>query len=143
MRALGVDLGSRRIGLALSDSEGRLATPLEVLKRSGSMAADHAAIATVVAERQVETVVVGLPLSLDGSAGPAALAVRSEVGRLAKAVDVPVTTCDERLSTAEAERSLRACPPGRAKQRQVVDMVAAAVILQAWLDTRRNQPETT
>ena len=140
MRALGVDLGTRRVGLALSDSDGRVATPLEVLERSGSEAQDHAAIAAVAAEREVEILVVGLPLSLDGSMGPAARAARAEVGRLATAVDVPVETHDERLTTASAERHLRSGEVKVARRRQVVDMVAAAVLLQSWLDGRHKAP---
>ena len=138
MRALGVDLGTRRLGLALSDSYGRIATPLEVLERSGSEAQDHAAIAAVAAERQVEVIVVGVPISLDGSMGPAARAARGEIGRLAAAVGVPVETCDERLSTAAAEQHLRLGEVKGARRRQVVDMVAAAVLLQSWLDARRD-----
>ena len=126
------------MGLALSDSEGRLATPLEVLERSGSEAQDHAAIAAVAAERQVEVVVVGLPISLDGTMGRAARAARAEVGRLAAAVGVPVETCDERLSTAEADRRLRLGEVKGSRRRQVVDMAAAAVILQSWLAARRD-----
>lgn len=141
MRALGVDLGTRRVGLALSDSDGRVATALEVLERSGSEAQDHAGIAAVAAEREVEIVVVGLPLSLDGSMGPAARAARAEVGRLAAAVDVPVETFDERLTTASAERHLRSGEVKGARRRQVVDMVAAAVLLQSWLDARRWAPD--
>ncbi|MYI56447.1 MAG: Holliday junction resolvase RuvX [Acidimicrobiia bacterium] len=142
MRALGVDLGTRRVGLALSDSEGRIATPLEVLERSGSEAQDHAAIAAVAAERDVEVVVVGLPISLDGTMGPAARATSAEVGRLTTAVGVPVETCDERLSTAAADRQLRLGDVKRSRRRQVVDMAAAAVILQSWLDARRDATPT-
>lgn len=142
VRALGVDLGTRRVGLALSDSEGLIATPLEVLKRSGSEAQDHAAIAAVAAERDVEVVVVGLPVSLDGSMGPAARAARAEIGRLAAAVGVPVVTSDERLSTAAAERQLRLGEVKGSRRRQVVDMAAAAVILQSWLDARRDTTPT-
>ena len=143
MRALGVDLGTRRVGLALSDSDGRVATPLEVLERSGSEAQDHAAIAEVATEHGVDVVVVGLPISLDGSMGPAARAARAEVGRLAAAVGVPVQTCDERLSTAEAQRHLEMAEVRGSRRRQVVDMVAAAVLLQSWLDARRHEPPIT
>ena len=143
MRALGVDLGTRRVGLALSDSEGRIATPLEVLERTGSEAQDHAAIAAVAAERNVAVVVVGLPISLDGSMGPAARAARAEIGRLSAAVGVPVETCDERFSTAAAGRHLDRGEVRGSKRRQVVDMVAAAVLLQSWLDARRHEPRAT
>ena len=129
--------------MALSDSDGRVATPLEVLERSGSEAVDHAAIAAVVAERQVEVVVVGLPLSLDGSMGPAARAARSETRRLAAVVGVAVETCDERLTTTSAERHLRSGEVKGARRRDVVDMVAAAVLLQSWLDARRHSHRVT
>lgn len=131
------------MGLALSDSGGLVATPLEVLERSGSEAQDHAAIAAVAAERQVEVVVVGLPLSLDGSTGPAARAARAEIGRLAATVGVPVETCDERLTTVSAERHLRSGDVKGPRRRQVVDMVAASVLLQSWLDARRAQDRAT
>ncbi|MCY3786994.1 MAG: Holliday junction resolvase RuvX [bacterium] len=143
MRALGVDLGTRRIGLALSDSGGLVATPLEVLERCGSEARDHAAIAEVAAERDVAVLVVGLPISLDGSMGPAARAARAEIARLEAAVGVPVETCDERFSTAAAEQRLDMGEVRGPKRRQVVDMVAAAVLLQSWLDARRRQPRAT
>ena len=143
VRALGVDLGTRRVGLALSDSEGRIATPLEVLERTGSEAQDHAAIAAVAAEREVAVVVVGLPISLDGSMGPAARAARAEIGRLSAAVGVPVETCDERFSTAAAGRHLDRGEVRGSKRRRVVDMVAAAVLLQSWLDARRHEPRAT
>ncbi len=131
------------MGLALSDSEGLLAIPLEVLERSGSEAQDHGAIAAVAAERQVEMVVVGLPISLDGTMGPAARAVKAEAGRLAATVGVPVVTCDERLSTAAAEQQLRLGEVKGSRRRQVVDMAAAAVILQSWLDARREVTPVT
>ncbi len=139
MRALGVDLGSRRIGLAICDSRGLLALPLKVLERCGSEAGDHAAIAEVAAERGVEHVVVGMPISLDGSTGPAAAAVAAEVDRMKDALDVPVHTQDERLSTAAAERSLRSGDLSGRRRREVVDMVAATILLQTWLDSRSNR----
>ena len=131
------------MGLALSDSGGLVAIPLEVLERSGSEAQDHAAIAAVVAEHHVEVVVVGLPLSLDGSMGPAARAAQAEIGRLAAAVGVPTETCDERLTTVSAERHLRSGAVKGPRRRQVVDMVAAAMLLQSWLDARRNSDRAT
>ena len=140
VRALGIDLGTRRVGLALSDSGGLLATPLEVLQRSGTEAGDHAAIAAVVAELEVEVVVVGLPLSLDGSTGVSARAAQAEADRLARALGVPVVTHDERLTTVSAEQHLRSGQVKGRRRRQVVDMVAAAVLLQSWLDANRNTP---
>ena len=141
-RVLGVDLGARRIGLALSDPLGIVAGPLKVLQRTGDRAADHAAILREAAENEASVIVVGLPLSLGtGRAGPAARETLAEVAELsdrAGAAETPVTveTCDERLTTVTAQRSL-ATGGVRAKDRRaVVDKVAAAVMLQSWLDGR-------
>ena len=137
MRALGVDLGSRRIGVALSDSGGTLATPYETVQRSGDVARDHRRLLELAAEAEVECIVVGLPLSLDGTLGPAAEGVLAEVDQLRRATSLPVETYDERLTTVTADRLLR--QGGRKKgkaRRQVVDKTAAAVLLQAWLDGR-------
>ena len=132
MRALALDLGSKRIGVALSS--GTLATPYEVLARSGSRARDHRSVAEHVAETEAEVVVVGLPLSLDGTVGPAARGVLAEVADLRRALPVPVETWDERLSTVTADRSLMEQQMRAQARRRVVDKVAAAVFLQAWLD---------
>lgn len=134
-RALGVDLGSKRIGLAISDSAGRVATPYEVLARSGDEGRDHARIAAVAEEIEATTVVVGLPLSLDGGLGPAARSALEEAERLAKVVGAPVVTFDERLTTVTAERDLMAQRMRGQARRRVVDKVAAAVLLQSWLDS--------
>lgn len=134
MRALGLDLGSRRIGVSVSDSAGTVATPVETLERSARPVDDHRSIAGLVAEWEAEIVVVGLPLSLNGTTGPAARAVLDEAARLAETVAVPVVTHDERLSTVSAERSLVAQRMAGPARRRVVDQLAAAVILQAWLD---------
>lgn len=133
-RAIGLDLGSRRIGVALCDSAGTLATPYEVVRRSGDRARDHREILRLADEAGAEAVVVGLPLSLDGSVGPAATAILDEVEELRVALGLPVVTWDERLSTVEAHRRLRAAGVGGRKGRRVVDQVAATVILQSWLD---------
>lgn len=134
MRAIGVDLGSKRVGVALSAST--LATPYEVVQRSGDKARDHRRIAELVEEAGATVVVVGLPLSLDGSVGPAAQRVLDEVDAMAPVVGVPIETWDERLSTVTAEQSLREQNVKGRARRDVVDMVAAAVILQAWMDAR-------
>ena len=136
MRALGLDLGSRRIGVAVSDRDGRVATPVETLVRATGHALDHEAIAALVAELEAEVVVVGLPLSLDGTTGPAAQAVLDEVGELTRALPVPVETVDERFTTVTAAQQLRdAGVRGRTKTR-VIDQAAATVLLQAWLERR-------
>lgn len=134
MRAIGLDLGERRIGVALSDSQGRLATPYEVIVRSGDRQRDHERIAALVAETDAEVVVIGLPLSLDGSMGPAALAADTEAAELRRLLAVNVATWDERLTTVEAERRLRSTHLRGKERRRVVDQVAATVVLQSWLD---------
>lgn len=139
MRAIGLDLGSVRIGVAVSDSGGSLALPSATLVRSGSWTEDHSRIAGLVAENEAEVVVVGLPLSMDGSAGPAARRTRKELVHLQRSLPVPVEAYDERLSTVAANRSLQSAGLDAARSRQHVDEVAAAVILQAWLDHRRSQ----
>jgi putative Holliday junction resolvase len=137
LRVVGLDLGGRRIGVAVSDAAGTVATPHSVLERDGDPARDHAAVAALVAELGAARVVVGLPLSLDGTEGPAAAAVRDEVVQLAAALPVPVDVHDERLSTVTAERALRAQKVRPRDRRRAVDQVAAAVILQSWLDVSR------
>jgi putative Holliday junction resolvase len=138
-RALGIDLGERRIGIALSDSAGTLATPYEVVPRSGDRARDHQRLADLAEETGAEVVVVGLPLSLDGTRGPSAIRVEAEVEELRRRLDAPVETWDERLSTVEAERRLRSAGVRGRRRRHVVDQVAATVILQSWLDATRSR----
>ncbi len=143
MRVAGIDLGTRRIGIAVSDDRGRVATPYAVLTRTDDPAADRAAVAAVVRDLGAELVVVGLPLSLDGTVGPAARWAGEEADALAAVLDVPVELHDERLSTVTALRSGgKAVPrraggsrrPGRPHRRRPVDDQAAAVMLQSWLD---------
>ena len=131
-RVLGLDLGTRRIGVAVSAAT--IATPYSVLESSADRSADHAAIAALVDELGAERVVVGLPLSLDGKMGPAARAAAEEAEILGDVLAVPVETYDERLTTVTADRSLSSLGLSGQARRRVVDKVAAAVILQAWLD---------
>lgn len=137
MRAVGIDLGSRRIGVATSDATGTLASPFTVLQRSGDRTRDHRAIAEVVAEVEAERVVVGLPLSLSGDHGPAARAALAEIDELRTALPVPVESYDERLTTVSADRSMMEMRMKADARRRVVDKVAAAVMLQSWLDSRK------
>lgn len=133
-RVVGIDFGARRIGVAVSDADQRVATPFETIKRVGDRTVEHGRIAEIVEEIAAVAVVVGLPRSLDGSDGPAVALVRSEIRGLAKRLRIPIEEYDERFTTVEAERSLRAGGTrGRAK-RDVIDQVAAAVLLQGWLD---------
>ena len=136
MRVLGIDLGSKRIGIATSDRSGTIATPYTVLNRCGSMGGDHRNIAKMVVEEEVEAVIVGLPLNMDGSEGKAAQAARVEAARMATVVGVPVHVHDERLTTVEADRVLMEQKMNAQARRRVVDKVAAAVMLQSWLDTQ-------
>jgi putative holliday junction resolvase len=136
MRVLGLDLGTKRIGVAVSDRSGTIASPLVVLERGRSRAADHARIAELVSAEEAERVVVGLPISLSGADGPAARAARKEAAALATVVGVPVETHDERLTTVTAERRLAERGVRGQRRRAVVDKAAAAVILQSWLDAR-------
>lgn len=137
-RAIGLDLGSRRIGVAVSDRSGTIASPLRVIARSGSVRHDHRTIAVLVAEEEAEVVVVGLPRNMDGSEGRSAKAARSEATALASVVGVPVVLYDERRTTAIAQRAMIAGGRRRAARRQLIDQAAAAVILQDWLDSRRS-----
>lgn len=146
MRVLGLDLGAKRIGVAISDSDRKVATPIEVVprtaraRRSGNRAGNedraavHRAIAALVEEWEAGLVVVGLPLSLSGEVGPAASGVLDEVAQLRATLSVPVETYDERLTTVTADRSLMEQGLRADERRRVVDKVAAAVLLQAWLD---------
>ena len=142
MRALGIDLGSKRIGVALSTSDGAMATAYEVVERSRDRVRDHRAIADLAADTGAERLVVGLPLSLDGSDGPAATAARAEADELAAATGLPVELWDERLTTVTADRDLAGAGLDARGRRRVVDKVAAAVMLQAWLDHRRTAGAT-
>jgi putative holliday junction resolvase len=137
-RVLGLDLGRRRVGVAVSDGDRRVASALVVLTRSATHDQDHAELAGVVAETGANLVVVGLPLSLSGRAGPAAREVEAEVAELQRALPVPIELCDERYSTVVADRSLRVGGRKTPARREVVDKVAAAGILQTWLDRQRN-----
>jgi putative Holliday junction resolvase len=139
-RALGVDLGARRIGIAVSDSAGTLATPRGTLARTGDPERDRRALVDLVVEEEAVVVVVGHPLSLDGSRGPAARAAEEEATALLgmlEAHGVRVELFDERLTTVSAHQALTAGGTKGRDQRAVVDQTAAAVMLMAWLDGRR------
>jgi putative Holliday junction resolvase len=132
---MGVDLGERRIGVAVSDSGGALAFPLCVVDREGDPAADRERLAAIALEHDVSTVVVGLPISLDGTLGPAAALAVVEAAALAAALTpIPVVTFDERLTTVSATAGQQAAGKSTKAGRSTVDSAAAAVLLQAWLD---------
>jgi putative Holliday junction resolvase len=132
---VGIDPGDARIGVAVSDPTGFLATPLETVRRGKG---DLRRIERLVADAEAVEVVVGLPRSLSGSEGPAAAKARDFAARLARRIaPVPVRLCDERLTTVSAESILREQGRSGARRRAVVDQAAAVLILQTALDTER------
>lgn len=139
-RRLGVDVGSVRVGVAVSDPSGLLATPVRTVPRVEPPAdTDLDELATLVLELEVVEVVVGLPRTLAGAEGPAAAAARTYAGRLAERVaPVPVRLVDERNTTVDAHRSLRESGIEGRRHRAVVDQAAAVLILQAALDAERS-----
>ena len=130
---LGIDHGSKRIGLAVSDPDGKVALPAGTLESQG-FERDLAAIRRVVEARQVKRIVVGLPIHMDGRSGPQAEAAREFAERLARELGLPVDTLDERWTTREAERALQATGRKGKKKRAVIDSVAAAILLRTYLE---------
>ncbi|WP_343572680.1 Holliday junction resolvase RuvX [Mycobacterium sp.] len=136
-RRLGIDVGSVRIGVAASDPDGILATPVETVRRDRS-ATHLRRLVELVAEYQVVEVIVGLPRTLADRTGPSALDAIELAGLLADRIaPVPVRMADERLTTVSAQRSLRQAGMRAKGQRKVIDQAAAVAILQGWLDERR------
>ncbi len=135
-RVVALDLGSKRIGVATSDLTQTLATPYEVLLRRGSRVEDHKAIVNLVEECEAVRVVIGLPVGLNGKEGAAAKLIRDEVVQLTSVLSVPVELFDERFTTTAAHSTLRAQNMRGEARRGVVDKVAAAVLLRAWLDAQ-------
>ena len=138
-RVLGIDLGSRRIGVAVSDGLGLTAQPRDTLQRHGGMR-DMESIAQAVRDADADRIVVGLPLDPEGKEGPAAQRARAFAEKLRATLHLPVELCDESFSTVEAEDVLIAADLSRARRKQVVYKLAAAIILQRWLDA---QPRST
>jgi len=142
---LGIDVGTVRVGVAISDPDGVLATPVATLARDRAPRddrppSDMASIAALVREREAVAVVVGLPVTLSGAEGHAATLSRQYADRLATVIDpVPVLLSDERMSTAAAARRLSERGVRGRRQRAVVDQAAAVEILQGWLDGLRRQ----
>jgi putative Holliday junction resolvase len=132
---VGVDVGSVRVGVAACDPAGLIATPVRTLSRGKG---DLAALAALVADREAVEVVVGLPTSLSGRAGPAAAAAEAYAGELAARVPVPVRLVDERFSTVGAQRDLRDSGVDTRRGRSVIDQAAAVIILQGALDAERS-----
>jgi putative Holliday junction resolvase len=134
MKILGLDIGDKRIGIAMSDALGCTAQGLTVLQRSG-LDDDIGAIQELIDASQVSEVVVGLPKNMDGSLGEGAQKVMSFVSKLEESLSIPIVFWDERLSTAEATRVLLQADVSRNKRRKVVDKIAAVLILQGYLDS--------
>ncbi len=135
MRILGIDLGDKKIGVALSDEMGWTAQGLDVIM-SGGVAENIKRIKELALANKVEKIVVGFPRNMDGSTGPRAEKAREFARRLEKSFGLPVEMWDERLTTAAAEKMLIKADLRRAKRRQVIDKVAAALILQNYLDAQ-------
>jgi len=135
MRILGLDPGSKRVGVALSDELQMIAQPLDYLPAQpfDELAAR---LAELVREREVESIVVGMPRNMDGSYGPAAEKSRVFIEKLKEHLDVPIRAWDERLTTAQANRVLIAGNVSRAKRKEKVDKMAAAILLQSYLDAQ-------
>ena len=131
---LGIDVGTARIGVAVSDPDGRVAVPIATV--AAGSPEDLEAIAAIAEEHAVNEVVVGLPLRMDGGRGSAAEAAEAFGARLAERLGLPIRFEDERLSTVEADRALAATGAGGRERRKSVDRSAAAVILQSYLDRR-------
>lgn len=131
---MGIDPGTKRIGVAVGAAG--VATPLTTMHRTKDVPGDFRKLAALVEEYEVDVVVMGLPLSLDGQQRKAAERALREVVLLGRLLSVPVTTYDERLTTVTAERSLEHMTLSGPKRRAVVDQIAASVILQGWLDQR-------
>ena len=138
MSILSLDLGRRRIGVAVTDASGLAVHPLATIER-GSPESDLSAIAALASERAVERVIVGLPLNMDGSEGPPAVAARRFAEVLGDKLHVPVELHDERLSSFEARERLKEGLHRRAKRKRSVDQIAAMVILESWLE-QHNRP---
>lgn len=138
-RILGIDYGEKRIGLALSDPTGTVATPWKVIDASPASRAREDIVNAVEKER-VDCILIGLPMRLDGSSGPAAEAARAFGTRLAEHTSVPVIYWDERMSTVTAQQALIEGGARRSKRKQVVDKLAAQIILQHYLDAQAGLP---
>jgi putative Holliday junction resolvase len=138
-RLLGLDVGTKTIGMALSDVTRSVATPYDTIRRS-KFTADAKAIREVVEKNQVGALVIGLPLNLDGSEGPRAQSTRAFARNLAAHVEVPMVFWDERLSTAAVERHLIEADVSRKRRAELVDRMAAAYILQGALERLRRIP---
>jgi putative Holliday junction resolvase len=138
-RLLGLDVGEKTIGLAVSDSDFKVATPVDTIRRT-KFAADAARLAQLVAERDIGGLVIGLPINMDGSEGPRCQSVRQFAANLLQRVALPIAFWDERLSTAAVTRAMIEQDVSRARRAKSVDKMAAAYILQGALDALTRPP---
>jgi putative Holliday junction resolvase len=132
-KALGIDLGDARVGVAISDDLGMLAHPLETIAVKTSDVKKR--ILTLAAERGAQTIIVGMPRNMDGTYGPAATKAKEFIEALRSSTEIKVIAWDERLTTVSAQRSLHEAGKNTKKQRPIIDQVAAQIILQGWLDS--------
>lgn len=135
MRIMSLDVGSRTIGVACSDALYMTAQGIETIRRT-SLERDFSRLQELITEYEVEEIVVGMPKNMNGTKGDRALKTEEFVAKMQEVIDVPVTFWDERLSTVMAERSLIAANVSRKKRKDVIDKMAAVVILQGYLDSR-------
>jgi putative Holliday junction resolvase len=132
-KALGIDLGEARVGVAVSDDLGMLAHPLETISVKTTDVKKR--ILTLAAERGAQTIIVGMPRNMDGSYGPAATKAKEFIEALRSSTEIKIIGWDERLTTVSAQRSLHEAGKNTKKQRPIIDQVAAQIILQGWLDS--------
>jgi len=141
MRTIGLDVGDKTIGVAMSDEIGITAIPVTVISRTGSLKKEIGEIRRLVEENGVGCIVVGMPFMLDGTMGIQAQKVEAFVEELRRRLKVPIATWDERLTTSEVERILIASDESRMKRKKVIDKLAAAVILRSYMDSRGQSRE--
>lgn len=138
MRVVALDIGEKRIGVAASDARGSIAMPVTVLD-AGRLRGDISPLRRIAEDYEPQVLLVGLPLSLDGSEGPQAVSVRRVADGIGAALGVPIQYVDERLSSAQAERLMAEAGLSERQRRGKVDAVAASIFLQSWLDSRDNE----
>ena len=138
MRVLALDLGAKRIGIAISDADAAFAFPLDTLANKGREQSLKS-LTELIAERDIARVVIGLPIHMDGRKGPEAEAAVAFAAALAKRSGVPVDTLDERLTTAEAAHALREAGSSGKKRRAIIDSVAASILLRTYLELHSNE----
>lgn len=138
-RLLGVDLGDKTIGLSLSDTTWSIASPLKVIRRT-SFAVDSQELHKVIQENEINALVVGLPMNMNGLEGPQAQKVRAFVGKFLRQQDIPLVLWDERFSTSAVTRTLLEMDLSRRKRSTIVDKMAATYILQGLLDRLKDNP---